>query len=334
MGSILTGADGGKSLSINGDYAYIAESDLGIAIVDIRTPASLSVAGTVATIGDAQSVLVDGNTAYICDGWNGVQILDITNKSLPIWKGAYSVASGFAYKATISGNTLYVAFDAEGVHAVNVSDPENPSYDFKNDSIDDVKDVYYQDGVVYAALNSAIGTGGLKILDSTDLTESGSVASIDITRLAYATDGAAKYIYATAGSAGIKVLDVTIPASASTVATKDMSTSINDVIVDDGYIYATGSSDKLFRFDLGTSYTALATEAYSLNPSTQPKSVTKTGEYLYLASNNGITVIHANDKVISGDMTVAFSANHAVSVGDYVYVADSSAGLTIHNKID
>jgi len=62
-------------VAVAGSYAYVADGNWGLQVIDISDPASPTIAGDVYTPGYASGVAVAGSYAYVADGNWGLQIL-------------------------------------------------------------------------------------------------------------------------------------------------------------------------------------------------------------------------------------------------------------------
>ncbi|MCK4616965.1 MAG: hypothetical protein KAT50_08815, partial [Pirellulales bacterium] len=136
--------------------------------VDART----GIIGNYNTSGLAQGVVIssDGNTAFVADNFNGLEILDVTDP-LNITSLATFSTSGIAQGVTLSpdGNTAYVAVNDEGLDIVDVTTPSSPSlratYNTNGVAVNvDVK--AHPDGRMLAYI--ADSDNGLVVLDVSD----------------------------------------------------------------------------------------------------------------------------------------------------------------------
>jgi Ca2+-binding RTX toxin-like protein len=62
-----------------GNYAYVADLDSGLQIINISNPAAPTLTGTYDTTGYAQGVQVVGNYAYVADNDGGLKILNVSD---------------------------------------------------------------------------------------------------------------------------------------------------------------------------------------------------------------------------------------------------------------
>jgi hypothetical protein len=60
------------------------------------------------TPGDANGVAIVDDTAYVADGWSGLQVIDITTPSQPVIIG-YAATPSYANGVAVIGDTAYVA---------------------------------------------------------------------------------------------------------------------------------------------------------------------------------------------------------------------------------
>ena len=104
-------------------YLYAA-SNWGFEIFSLTEPAKPVRVGEIATPGQAQSVVVDGDTAYIADGAAGVHVIDIAVPAVP---KVIKTLGGFvdASKVQIAGENLYVLDQARGMLVYNRQNVRN-----------------------------------------------------------------------------------------------------------------------------------------------------------------------------------------------------------------
>jgi hypothetical protein len=76
--------------------------------------------------GDNGAAAISGTNFYVEDGWNGLQILDVSHASNPQQLGYYPVGTGHpANDIAVHGNIVYMV-DNLGLKILNTSDPSNP----------------------------------------------------------------------------------------------------------------------------------------------------------------------------------------------------------------
>ena len=78
-----------RGITILGNYAYIADGDNGLVILNIEDPANPTLAGNYNTPGYSHSVTILGNYAYVADGDHGLVILNIEDPTDPLFVENY-----------------------------------------------------------------------------------------------------------------------------------------------------------------------------------------------------------------------------------------------------
>ena len=79
-------------MAVSGNYAYVADGDAGLQVIDVSNPANPQRVGGYDTSGDAQGVAVSGNYAYVADGGAGLQVIDVSNPANPQRVGGYDTS--------------------------------------------------------------------------------------------------------------------------------------------------------------------------------------------------------------------------------------------------
>ena len=127
LGGVST-VGGAKKVVINGNYAYVADSFSGLAIIDISDPTNPGVPTYMETTGEALGVSVRGDYAYVADGASGLHVIDISDVSSPSLTGTFDTG-GYAYDVVLSsdGTKAYVADGNPGLEIIDVTSVENPS---------------------------------------------------------------------------------------------------------------------------------------------------------------------------------------------------------------
>jgi LVIVD repeat-containing protein len=86
----------------------VADNESGLQVIDISTPSSPQITGSVDTPGSALGVVVSGGYAYVADYESGLQVIDISNPSSPQITGSVDTP-GWAYGVVVSASYAYVA---------------------------------------------------------------------------------------------------------------------------------------------------------------------------------------------------------------------------------
>ncbi|MGC8769724.1 MAG: LVIVD repeat-containing protein [Brevinematia bacterium] len=102
-----------SGIFVSGNYAYLANDNNGLKIVDISDPANASIVKTVDTPGNAKGVYVSGKYAYVADGFS-LQVIDINEPTNACIIKSVDIP-GSAYGVYINGRYVYVAAYSGGI---------------------------------------------------------------------------------------------------------------------------------------------------------------------------------------------------------------------------
>ena len=120
----LESVRGALDVVLSNGIAYVGGN--GLTIVDVRTPASPVVLGTIAT-GLVDELELAGNLLYVAQGLRGLAIVNVTDPAVPVIAGELAVTQEDDYTAiTVAGNLAYVANGSRGLDIVDVADPALP----------------------------------------------------------------------------------------------------------------------------------------------------------------------------------------------------------------
>ncbi len=113
-------------VTVDGDYAFVADGSWGLQVIDISDPTAPTLAGTCNTPGFCRSVAISGGHAFVADYATGLLVIDISDPTSPTLIGGYNT-SGTAYDVAVSGDHAFVADDISGLQVIDISDPTAPT---------------------------------------------------------------------------------------------------------------------------------------------------------------------------------------------------------------
>lgn len=125
----------GNDLVISGNYLYVAQGELGLAVFDLSDLQNVSRSpdAELDTQGKALSVFVAGEFAYIADDWEGLSIIDISNPLNPTLAGNFNT-DGRTKDVHVVGNLAFLADGSQGLKIIDVTDKANPSFVMQYDT--------------------------------------------------------------------------------------------------------------------------------------------------------------------------------------------------------
>ena len=168
-------AEGTNATGIHvvGTAAYVtteSEGDGWLHVYDTSNPASIVALGGFDTPGSAEDVAVSGAAAYVADGANGMQVVDITNAAAMSALGQVAPPNGAtANTIDLSGTMAYVgSYSSAGwwVQQIDVSSPASPALAQTSEMKEgQVRDLEVAGDALYAAVEGqsiyTVELGGL-----------------------------------------------------------------------------------------------------------------------------------------------------------------------------
>lgn len=111
-----------RGVAVSGKYAFLADYEAGLQILDISNPAAPELVGRYDTWGTVLDVAISGNRLCLADGWAGFDVLDISQPANPELIGGYGLSKGVA--VALAGDLVYLASGPKGLTVVGF--PEHP----------------------------------------------------------------------------------------------------------------------------------------------------------------------------------------------------------------
>ncbi|MBD2289535.1 DUF4347 domain-containing protein [Microcystis wesenbergii FACHB-1317] len=270
-------------VQVVGNYAYVADGDSGLQIIDISNPTNPTLKGNYDT-GWAYGVQIVGNYAYIADTYTGLQIIDISNPTNPTFKGNYYTSEAVpAYDVQVVGNYAYI-ITRSGLQIIDISNPTNPTLNGNyNYGSDDAYGVQIVGNYAYVA-----HLLGLQIIDISNPSNPTLKGNYD-TYFAYGVEIVGNYAYVSNSlNGGLEIIDISNPSNPTLKGNYDTSGQHNtyDVQVVGNYAYVAYGLDGLKIIDV-SEFTSPQTVTLSISPS----SVTEDGtsNLVYTFTRTGVT---------------------------------------------
>lgn len=151
-----------RGLKISGNYAFVAEGNADLWVVDITNPLNLVNIGDFGPGEYSKNVFISGDLAFVSNGVYGLRIFNISNPLLPFSIGHF--AGDFECVYAI-GDILYGASNSYGLCVLDISDPTAPIKHTEFDTAGNAFAIEVVGDYVYLA----DGTNGLQILDVSNI---------------------------------------------------------------------------------------------------------------------------------------------------------------------
>jgi hypothetical protein len=143
------GGQTGENVALAGNVLGLTDYTK-ILFFDLTTPAAPVGKGTTSVfrIGD-EGFAIAGNYAYVPDG-DTLKIFGIANLLAPALVSSI-YTGGYGYMASVAGNYCYVASEATGVRAINITNPASPTEAGFYDGVPQSRGVTANGAYIYAA---------------------------------------------------------------------------------------------------------------------------------------------------------------------------------------
>ncbi|TKJ42114.1 hypothetical protein CEE37_00105 [candidate division LCP-89 bacterium B3_LCP] len=231
------------------NYAYCSMG-YGLEIFNVSTPAQITLHSTFALPGITEGIHVSEGYAYLAGGTAGIQVLDVTDNSQPIFQGEKDTP-GYAWECIKSGAHLYVADGSGGLQVVNVVSPSIP---YIVGSLNEqelggwARDLHIESSLLYLAAEN----GGLKIVSVATPSQPYVIGE------GYNTDGTAlgiakvdTIVYLADGHEGVLIIGVSDPLHPNLISQWNTDGIARDIKVMDDYAYVADDENGLVILDVG-----------------------------------------------------------------------------------
>lgn len=301
---------------VSGNYAYVADRNSGLLILDISNPTTPTLVGSYNTPDSAFAVTLAGKYAYVADGVSGLQIIDITNPANPTFVGSLDTPVS-ARDVTVAGDYAYVA-DLFSMRIINISNPASPILAGTYSPSAGVSAVSVVGNYVYITGSSSTSTGTTSKLEIVNISNPASPTLVG----SYTTSGQAakvsvvgNYAYLADGTAGLTILNISNPASPTLVGSYKTSAA-DDVTVVGNYAYVADTYD-VKVIDISNPTTPSLVGSY--NTPGYAAGIAVVGNTIYVAdSDSGFQILGFNTSPTAANNTI--STNEDTS---YTFAADA-----------
>jgi hypothetical protein len=105
---------------IEGDYAFVADYDLGVLAIDISDPAAPVLLDSITTPGRPHDIVIDGDYAVVADQSAAVTVLDISDPTDLVIEESLDI--GICHGLTLAGDYIYAADQNPGLAVIKMYD--------------------------------------------------------------------------------------------------------------------------------------------------------------------------------------------------------------------
>lgn len=279
-------------VTVSGNYAYVADYEYGLQIINILNPVSPALVGSYDTAGNATDVAISGNYAYIADGANGLVVIDISSPVSPSLVGSYNTP-GDARGVAISADYAYVADDGGvGLQIIDISNPANPTFKAGYDTTGTAYGVAVVGHYAYVA----DGASGLQTIDVINPGSPVLVGTYDTAGYAYDVSVAGNRACVADGVVGLQVIDISNPASPTLMSTYDTPASSLGLDLTGNHVYVADQASGLQIVDITDPASPILAGGY--NTPGYAEDLVVVGNNVYIADYAaGLQVVKINSMI-------------------------------------
>lgn len=308
-----------QGLTLSGNFAYLADGDAGLQVMDISNPANPQRVGGYDTSEYALAVVVSGNCAYVADGFSGVQAIDVSNPANPHRVGGYQTSNMFAETLAVSGNHLFVVGD-EALHlrVLDISDPANPH------QVGGCQIGGDADGITVSGHYAFLVDGdfGLRVVDISDPSNPRLVGSCQTDDDAEGVVVSGHYAYVT-DEVGLKIIDISDPAHPTLVGACGIG-DYADVALSGHYAYVASHDTGVQAIDISNPANARLVGG---NSSFSASGIVASGGILYVAgSSDGLVILRGMPENCQAPTITSQPSSQTNIVGSTVTFYVTAAG--------
>jgi hypothetical protein len=196
-----------KGIFTSGNYAYMADMNAGLGIINISNRNNPVRVGFFDEGGNVADVCTKGKYTYAVDFKDGLKIIDNSNPLNPLITGSYRDSLNYGSGIFVDDMYAYLADGSDGLEIIDITDKYNPIEvgSYENGSF---YDLFIRDDLAYVASS----TFGLKILNI-----SNPHNPIEIGRyyngsgIAYSVFVDGSYAFVADNSDGLEIINISNP---------------------------------------------------------------------------------------------------------------------------
>ena len=322
------------NLWVEGDYLYFTDVYEILNIWDISNISDMIQLGTFYTTGYSNRVAVSGDYAYVADGRDGLEVIDISDPIDPevVFTYTYSINTT-VNDVFIVGNVLYVAHGGYGLFVFDITNKASPvllgSYDtFFGLGVGRAIEVTGDYGFLANDYN------GFEVLDVSNPAAITRTEHAVTLGWCYDLTVQGDYLYVAQGIFGMLVYDISNREDIECVATRDnlFGTAIGIDATDD-YVYLADRGQGLRVYDVSNHSNPVSVGQYKDWGTVYDVNIY--GTKAYLGTSSGLVILDISNPEALTEAGLDLRLNDCISpivYGDFILAASGGSGLQIVGK--
>ncbi|MBN2373711.1 IPT/TIG domain-containing protein [bacterium] len=338
-----------NDILVFGNYAYVADTDGGLQILDVHDPNSPSLITSLLLPDymNALKISVYGSHIYMAADYGGLLVIDISDPAAPCITGSCAFPpDGYALDVIAEGDYAYVAAGWEGVKVINITNPANPKLIATFSSGRFISGIYkYQNYLYLSAMKN-----GIEIVDVSVPGNPLSVTNFSTPGLARETCVMGNNLYVANDYCGVEVFNNDIQ-NFSMVGFQETLGRAVDLQIFDNHIFVAGSQGGFQIIDVANSRNPSIVNIADLMDGATGVQVsglylqkTLLSRYIYIFSKsysfgqNWLKIIDVSDpkniKLLGSTYDIGPRPEDLEVSQGYAYLVDGDDGLQVFNVTD
>ncbi len=325
VGVLPIGSSGGD-IVLSGTYAYLANWDNGLSVIDVANPQNPVLRRRVTSIGSATGLAARGDYLFLTTVNRSVP----ANSQLEIFSIAANPVSpqlvgrvplpNYGWDVAIAGDYAYIADDEVGIVTIDISDPTNPVYLGVMDTPGVAHGVSVAGDVLFDA-----DFYSLQIATISDPALPQPIGALSMPDLAFSAVAYGSYVCVGDYGAGLRVVDVTNPSIPRNVGAVDTE-GLSYCVAIDGTLAYIADGNTLQIVSLSSTPTDVPMETVATPGA--GNGIAARGDYAYVADYGAglqiVKVANIPSPAIVGSVDTPGSAVGVALAGDKAIVADAA----------
>lgn len=285
---------GKKDVVVVGNLAYIADANNGIKIIDISSPSTPILVGSLNTSGSftyASSIKIVGNYAYIANHFYGaMHIIDISNPASPSLTSTFNTTAG-VYDLQIVGNLAYLAETSNGLTIVDISNPSSPFLVSNFNPGANTRNLVVVGNLAYLANRS----GGLRIVDTSNPGAPVLLSTLPTSDDFLDINVVGNFAYVADRNNGLKIIDISNPNSPALITSFSTSIRAWTIDISSNFAYILDVAGGLEVIDISNPNLPILVDSFN---TTRGSHSFKMGNLLYIANRTvGLQILQVTAAV-------------------------------------
>jgi hypothetical protein len=195
-----------KDVVVSGRYAFVADGDQGLQIIDTYDSKNPTIIGNVETSSYAKGVYVKDNYAFVAVDDRGIDIVDVQDATNPSLISSLDTP-GNANAVSVLGDYAYVADGNNGVQLIDIKYKAKPKIVGNVVLSGEAKGIFVENSLAYVAA----GKQGLVIMNISDKNNPVITSTYNTPGNANKVSVSGDYAYIADGDKGVCVVNISDP---------------------------------------------------------------------------------------------------------------------------